>query len=92
MPDVSVIFSDGTVTGEETGLGDVDKRLSLPPLSVFIIPQHGLLDRTKGFQIKQGHEPVFVHEVVPDIIEQSGIAALEHFITCDEVNASADGL
>jgi hypothetical protein len=36
MPDIAIVFGNGTVRGEPAGLGDVDKTLLTPFISVKI--------------------------------------------------------
>lgn len=60
FPDISVIFGNGSVRGEISGLADVDEHFLGPGGAVFVVGEGLFFCFAVGFEVWEGHEPVFV--------------------------------
>ena len=90
VPDIAVIVIDRTVTGEETGTGDVHEHHACPLSAVVVVICRGFLGGAVALKIKQGHEPVLVLEVVLEITKHVVITNPAHRLGSNEVDRVAD--
>ena len=79
FPDISVVFCDGSVGGEEAGLGGVCKAFLQPADGIAGVVSHGLLlSHHIGIEVRQGLEPVLIDQLVLQAFQVFCLTVLQH--------------
>ena len=87
MPDVVVIFCDGSVRREESGFCNIDQSSAAPVLLVSSIISYCLLFTDYiGVEIRKSLEPVFADQLILETFQVFFITEGKHFLTCKEVD------
>ena len=89
MPDVVVIFCDGSVRREESGFCNIDQSSAAPVLLVSSVISHCLLFTDYiGVEIRKSLEPVFADQLILETFQVFFITEGKHFLTCEEVDTA----
>ena len=83
MPDIAGVIHDGTVGGEDAGVGDVHQAHTVPGLLLLVQFLHGVLGTAVILEVSQDHVRVRVAQVVGNLAEVLTVPALfQHIQNC----------
>ena len=91
MPDITIVFRNGTITGEHAGFCNVDQTFTTPFHRIAgVIFQRLFFSNHICVEIRKGLEPVFVDQFMMQAAQIFLMTCSQHFRTGKEVNGTTD--